>query len=193
MFKKLKNRKNTRLQYVLQYTLRTILSLVAIVALFVVIKKYTPESAIDLFKPLAENAPLLFTVFFISESLLGLLFPDLFIMWAVSHANPVWNVLLLGVLSYGGGLISYWLGLLIGDYRFFERIVGNVRSKYAHQIQRWGVFFVMLAALTPIPFSPVSMLYGSMKLSFKKFVLYSLVRIVRFAIYGWVFYQAKDI
>ena len=186
-------RNASRLQYTMQYVFRTVLSLAAIVVLFVVIKKFIPASMADLFLPLTNNATLLFSVFFVSESFLGLLFPDLFIIWAVEEATPILYVFLLGGLSYFGGIISYWIGDLLGKYRFFERLVKYVRSKYAHRIQKWGVFFVVLAALTPIPFSPVSMLYGSMKLPFKDFAIYSLARIIRFAIYGYIFWHAKDI
>ena len=46
---------------------------------------------------------------------------------------------------------------------------------------------LVLAALTPIPFSPISMLSGSLRFPFKKYVLYSLTRIIRVMLYGLVF------
>ncbi len=185
-------RNPTRLQYAIRYGYKTLLSLVAIVVLFVLVKKFLPSSTIELFEPLSENAPLLFSVFFVSESILGLLFPDLFIWWAVSEPTPVLYVSLLGILSYAGGIVSFLLGKWIGDYKLFEQLVRNVRSKYTHRIQKWGGFFVVLAALTPIPFSPVSMLCGSLGFSLKKFLIYSLSRIPRFLAYGVVFYYAEE-
>ncbi len=193
IFGKRNDRNPTRLEYALNYGLKTLLSLVAIVILFIIVKKYLPDSMAQLFEPLKDNAVLLFSVFFISESLLGLLFPDLFIMWAVLQSSPVLYVLLLGVLSYFGGIISFLLGRWIGDKKIFERLVRNVRSKYTHKIQKWGGFFVVLAALTPIPFSPVSMLCGSLNFSLKRFLYYSLTRLLRFIIYGIVFYYSGEL
>ena len=191
--KKEKQRNPSHLQYAVKYGYKTLLSLIGIVIIFILVKKFMPDSMIKVFEPLSHNAPLLFSVFFISEALLGLIFPDLFIMWAVAEPTPELYVLFLGVLSYFGGIVSFLIGKLIGDYRFFEKIVRNVRSKYAHQIQKFGGFFVVLAALTPIPFSPVSMLAGSMDFKFRSFLLYSLTRILRFLIYGVIFYYANNI
>ena len=193
LFSKGNQRNPSQLQYAIQYGYKTLLSLIAIVVLFIVIKKFLPDSMLEIFKPLSQNAPLLFSVFFISESLLGLLFPDLFIMWAVGEPTPIAYVLILGALSYFGGIVSFLMGRFIGDYQFFEKIVRNVRSKYSHMIQKWGGFFVVLAALTPIPFSPVSMLTGSMDFKFNKFLFYSLTRLLRFIIYGLVFFYANEV
>ena len=50
------------------------------------------------------------TTFFISETLLGLLPPEIFIAWSKKTPEPIFNLTLLATLSYGGGLISYFLG-----------------------------------------------------------------------------------
>ena len=50
------------------------------------------------------------TTFFISETLLGLIPPEIFIAWSKKTADPIFNLTLLATLSYGGGLISYFLG-----------------------------------------------------------------------------------
>ena len=46
------------------------------------------------------------TTFFISETLLGLIPPEIFIAWSKKTADPILNLTLLASLSYGGGLIS---------------------------------------------------------------------------------------
>jgi len=48
-------------------------------------------------------------VFFISESILGLVPPEIFIAWAKKTAEPILNLFILALLSYAGGLVSYSL------------------------------------------------------------------------------------
>src|SRR5690606_34584868 len=50
------------------------------------------------------------TVFFISESILGLIPPELFIAWSSKSVTPVLHLSLLAVLSYSGGIVSYYIG-----------------------------------------------------------------------------------
>ena len=48
--------------------------------------------------------------FFLSETLLGLVPPEIFIAWSGKTESPVLNLSLLATLSYAGGLLSYFLG-----------------------------------------------------------------------------------
>lgn len=167
------------------------MSLFLLVALFLVVKQVFPSSFGEILGPLANNHTLMFTIFFISESILGIIPPDLFIIWAVQDSDAIMYVLILAVLSYAGGIISFLTGKLIGKYRFFARMIANVRAKYKTKIEKWGGAFIVLGALTPIPFSPISMLAGSLSYSLKSYSLFSLTRILRFVIYGIIFYYAN--
>ncbi len=53
----------------------------------------------------------LFT-FFVSETLLGLIPPEIFIAWSKKTSDPLINLSLLALLSYTGGIISYFIGRL---------------------------------------------------------------------------------
>lgn len=170
-----------------KYALRTLYSIIVLIAIFVFIKEYLPDSYSDALMPIADDYTLMFSVFFISEAVLGLIPPDIFIMWAAVESEPLLFICSLAVLSYIGGIISFLLGKFLGKKKVFERIVYSVRVEYQDMILRWGGLVIVLAALTPIPFSPISMLSGSLKFPFKKYVLYSLTRIVRVILYGLVF------
>ena len=180
-------RDETFQKFAQKYALRTLYSIIALIIVFVLAKEYLPESFTDVLEPIAHDYTLMFSVFFISEAVLGLIPPDIFIMWASVESSPLLFISFLAILSYVGGVISFLLGKFIGKRRFFERLVYSVRSQYEPLILRWGGLVIVLAALTPIPFSPISMLSGSLKFPFKKYVLYSLTRIIRVVVYGLVF------
>lgn len=130
------------------------------------------------------EANIILLIFFLSESFLGLIPPDIFIAWAEMQRQSYLILLFLGLLSYAGGWISYGLGFL-----FFK--IPAVRlyltERYAHKLKRarqWGGFLIVAAALLPLPFSPVCVLAGSIGYPFKQFALLTLFRLLRFALYG---------
>ena len=54
-----------------------------------------------------------FTVFFLSESFLGLIPPEIFIAWSKKTSEPIFNLVLLAFISYVGGVISFFIGKAI--------------------------------------------------------------------------------
>ena len=66
----------------------------------------------DLLKSIVETCSpfVIFIIFLISESILGLLPPEIFIAWSAKSNQPIFYLLLLSTLSYVGGIISYFIG-----------------------------------------------------------------------------------
>lgn len=130
------------------------------------------------------NKPTVLSTFYISESTLGLLAPELYITW-VSSLDFKWLwLLLLSLLSYGGGVTAYFIGTRL---YLMPRIHSWVDVKFAkqfEQIKKFGGLLIVVAAMTPLPFSPICMISGIVRFSFKSFLLLTLSRFVRFAIYG---------
>jgi membrane protein YqaA with SNARE-associated domain len=135
------------------------------------------------------SSKLLMSVFFISESFLGLIPPELFIAWASKSPHPFFNVFILATISYLGGVVSY----IIGGYLFlipFVKIFIEVKiSKHIINMRKWGGFFIVLGALTPVPHSLVSLSSGLIKYNFKKYLLWSLFRYLRFLLYAIVIFK----
>src|SRR5690554_5941860 len=52
----------------------------------------------------------IFSLFFFSETLAGILPPDAFIAWCTKTAYPWLNLSILAVVSYAGGLLALYLG-----------------------------------------------------------------------------------
>ena len=55
-------------------------------------------------------------LFYVSESILGWIPPDLFIMWSEQFNNPLLWLTILGTISYFGGINAYFLGKLALKY-----------------------------------------------------------------------------
>jgi membrane protein YqaA with SNARE-associated domain len=94
--------------------------------------------------------------------------------------------------SVAGGLLGYAIG-----YFLFESVgrailnffgyggnVAALRDFYA----QWGVWFIFIKGLTPIPFKLVTIVSGAMQFALPVFVIASVVtRGLRFLAVGWLF------
>lgn len=173
--------------FLLQNTLKALLIITLLVAGLVLLKNFMPD---DLWNRLEmEGIPpaVMFTIFFLSEAALGILPPDFFIIW-VQQFNSYWLLLsLLGILSYFGGLAAFSFGKLLRRNNFVNKFIQNKFQKYVPYIHKWGGVFIVLAAVTPLPFSPVCLLSGTLNYPLKKYAMYAATRLIRFAIYGFIF------
>lgn len=126
----------------------------------------------------------IYSVFFVSESLLGLVPPEIFIAWALKASNPLLFITLLGLVSYAGGIVSYFIGVWLlripRIYQFLEvRMV-----KHFKNLRRWGAVLIVTGALLPIPYSMTCIAAGAIDYSFRSLLLFGLFRIARFFIYA---------
>lgn len=117
--------------------------------------------------------------------------PDVLLMaLAVAHpAQSLWFALVCSLASVLGGMFGYWLGLKGGRpllYKLFkEEKIRVVESYY----QRWDVWAVGAAGLTPLPYKVFTIAAGVFKLNFLRFVIASVVsRGVRFFAVGILFW-----
>ena len=126
----------------------------------------------------------IFSLFFLSESLLGLVPPELFIAWVKTLPTPLINLSLLALLSYLGGCISYFIGRSILSIPRVKASVENRMAKHISNIRKWGGFLIIVGALLPIPFSMVSMASGIISFSFWRYLMFGLFRFLRFYLYA---------
>lgn len=121
---------------------------------------------------------------FISEIGTGMLPPDLFILWAGEGQYPWLMVTILATVSYLGGWISWYLGT--GLYKL-PKIHDWVDVKFREQfkqLKRFGGLLIFLAALTPLPFAPVSVIAGVVRFPMKTYLIVALSRFLRFYLYA---------
>lgn len=125
------------------------------------------------------------TIFFLSESFLGMIPPDLFTIWSIKFQSPFLVLLLLGIISYMGGVISYFIGKLLTRNKRLNTFVERRLSRYIELVRKWGGAFIIIAALFPYsPYSMVIIAVSLFRFPFKEFLLFGLVRVLRFIILG---------
>jgi len=126
----------------------------------------------------------IFLLFFISESVLGLIPPELFIAWVKNTPEPELNLSILAILSYTGGISSYFIGKMILTIPIVRKTVESKMQKHIINLRKWGGFLIVAGALLPIPFSMVSMASGIINYNFKSYLLFGLFRFLRFFLFG---------
>ncbi|MDT0647705.1 short-chain dehydrogenase [Zunongwangia sp. F260] len=129
------------------------------------------------------------SVFFISESLLGLVPPELFIAWSGKSASPILNLSLLAAASYAGGIVSYFIGKGITKIpSVHEQLEVNMAQHIANT-RKWGGFLIIVGALLPIPFAITSIAAGIIRFPFLSYLMFGLLRFVRFYLYALVIFE----
>lgn len=101
--------------------------------------------------------------------------------------NPVSLLAMMGIASALGGYCGYWIGRLLGKVRFIRQFTDSFSEDGERMIRRYGVWAVVIAGLTPIPFSTVCWLAGILKTSAGWTFLACLSRIPRMIIYYFIF------
>ena len=131
----------------------------------------------------------IFSIFLVSESLLGLLPPEIFIAWSSKSDYSILFLFLLATISYIGGIISYFIGSRLFLIPAVKDYIEVKIAKHIVNLRKWGGIFVFLGAVSPLPHSIVSMACGLIKYNFKYYLLWSLFRYVRFLVYALVIFQ----
>ena len=131
-------------------------------------------------------------VFFISETLLGLIPPEIFIGWSKKTTTPILNLSILATLSYAGGILSYFIGKIILKINTVKDYLEIKISKHLKNTGKWGGFLILIGALLPVPFSITCVAAGMIKYPLKGVVLFGLFRFVRFALYAWAIFNVVN-
>ena len=132
---------------------------------------------------------IIFSFFLISETVLGLVPPEVFIAWASKSVTPWLFLLILATMSYVGGIVSYIIGNRMFLIPSVKNHLENKIARHISNLRKWGGFFVFVGAMLPIPHSVVSLASGLIRYNFKHYLLWALFRYVRFAIYAAVIFQ----
>ena len=128
---------------------------------------------------------LILIVFLASESFLGMIPPDFFVIWTAKFDSPFILWAILGILSYIGGAISYLIGFRLLKRARIKAYSERVFGKYITLVRKWGGAFIIIAALFPFsPFSMIVIAVSLFKYPFKLYLLFGISRILRFIIQG---------
>jgi membrane protein YqaA with SNARE-associated domain len=171
------------------------LALIGIVILiFIVDLIFDLKHQQELLQQFVETLPpvYVFIFFFGTESFLGLIPPDIFIVWGKARfpESPYLLVAILSTISYLGGFMAYHLGLLIRRFPAVHQYVEKKYQKNFNLIEKWGGIVIIMSALFPLPFALTSTIAGIVRYPLKPYLLYGLTRYIRFFLYAVVIFGA---
>ena len=184
--------RNTKAYYVIFNLVKSLLWLGIFILIYLLFKKYIDINFLAWLQPMFNNEPLIIFIFLVSEVVIGIIPPEIFIIWALRNDQLqefIFRVSLLAIISYCAGIIGCFIGHYLNRSIFFRWIKRRFLTKLDSRLQTFGVYLIIIAAMTPLPFSGVSMLIGSVRYPLKRFVLFALSRFARFGLYAIVFWQ----
>ena len=130
------------------------------------------------------------SVFLISESILGLIPPEIFIAWAAKTDSSWFYLGLLSLASYLGGVSSYFSGRTFAYFPAVYEFLEVKMAKHVNNMRKWGGLLIIAGALLPVPFAITSVAAGIIKYPLPSYLAYGLLRFLRFAVYGWMIFGA---
>ena len=186
-----------REKYLIRQVLLASGTIVLFVGIVLLLERYIPKENVE--KWLQEGSEVFAYVlafFFFSEATVGLVPPEL-VTTPMAHffkenTGGTWMflsyTLIISALSYGGGVVAYWVGRNLMRARRYKRFLLFFLKKEYKVLLRHGKVLIVLAAVTPIPFSLFCMLLGSLRYDFKVFAIFSLPRFLRVSVYAYLVY-----
>ena len=159
--------------------------LLVIVPVVLIAKRLIDINAVFAF--ITDNLPdsIILAIFLISESFLGMIPPDLFVIWSAKFSSPFLLLTIFGILSYIGGVISYMIGNWLSSRKRIKAYSERVLDKYIKMVRKWGGAFIIIAALFPFsPYSAVVIAVSLLRYPFKLYLFFGLSRIARFIAQG---------
>ena len=149
---------------------------------------FTIDDGLELLTNSFSRTGVLIT-FFISETLLGLIPPEIFIGWSKKTADPILNLSILATLSYLGGIIAYFIGQATLRIKSVRDYLEVKMAKHLKNTRKWGGFLILVGALLPLPFAISCLTAGMIRYPLKGVVLFGLFRFGRFALYAWAIFK----
>lgn len=139
---------------------------------------------------------IIYLIYFASEFFFGIIPPELFMIWAINKdtiAHYFMNLAFFATVSYAMGYLNFLIGRFFYKHEIFHRFRKTMLKDSWPLLKKYGLFLIIVAALTPIPWSAVSLLVGSAGYPSKRYLKYALFRLLRFAVYGYIIYQTHVI
>ena len=136
----------------------------------------------------------LLLVYYLSESTFGLIPGEILVIWTLKFDTPILYLLIIGCISYTGGITAYFIGLLILKMPRVKRLTEQKLKKYIYYARKWGGAFIVIAALFPFsPFPLVIIALALLRYPMKLYLLFAFSRILRYLIQGILFFNVMNI
>ncbi|TNF24927.1 MAG: hypothetical protein EP329_23990 [Deltaproteobacteria bacterium] len=112
---------------------------------------------------------------------------DAFTFFGYRGGIPFWECVAWGTAgSLVGGTIGFYIGRLLQRTHAYKRIMHSRGREVTHMVERYAGLTLLVAALTPIPYSIACWAVGAGGMRYRTFFLISLSRFFKVAFYLWL-------
>lgn len=188
--------KESKSGFLIRNLARGLIWFAVIITVFILLEGYIQENFRPQIESMYDSIFLFYGIFTLSEIIFGLIPPEIFMYVYKLNNIPLHNYIIdlsaLTIISYASGILGYYIGRTFSKAIFFRKISAKYLRGYQHQLRKYGGYIIFVGAITPVPFSAMCMLAGSVNFPAKSFLLISITRILRFAIYGWMVWSFPD-
>lgn len=186
-----------RIQFLLRNGFKGLVWLAIILAAYFLFEKIVisrnPDAWVEKFY---ARPMIIYMIYCASEFFFGIIPPELFMIWAVNKADTLhyfMNLAFFAGVSYAMGYLTFLIGQFFYKREFFRFFRKTFFKEQWPLLKKYGIFLIIVAALTPVPWSAVSLLVGSAGYPSKRYLKYALFRLLRFAVYGYIIFQTHQI
>lgn len=186
---------NEKTDFLVKNILKGFFFLAVLVLIFYLLRKGTTEEDRMLwFGSIYNNPMLVLAVFVGSEIIFGIIPPEIFMLWSMEtgYLGPYFlSIGTLSLISYAAGFLNFTIGKFLKGKVSWLNGDNKYLKKYHKMFDQYGGYLVIVASVTPIPFSAVALLAGAGGLDKTKYLLNSLFRILRYFVYAYILWQIE--
>ena len=162
-----------------------------IVLLIVVALRYIFGSDIEAFAEFMVHQfglPGIFVGTFILDTLVLGISPDFILFVAIAgEMDPLSILLTISIASILGGNAGYFIGRFLGHRKFVQKRIEPYERRGHYLMGKYGLWAIIVAAMTPIPFSTVCWIAGMLEMKYTHFLAGAIWRIPRYLLWYIVF------
>ena len=125
----------------------------------------------------SDWAVALLSLIAVSESVVFPIPPDPLLI-AIGLTDPdsaIWLALLVTVGAVIGAVLGHWIGRKIGRPVLHRLVSKSKTARVEALFNKYGVWAILVAAFTPIPFIVFTILAGAMNFKMRPFIIASIV------------------
>jgi membrane protein YqaA with SNARE-associated domain len=155
-----------------------------------IIGHYVAEPAEHLADLIVENLGIwgIFLAVLAADALTLPIPPDTYLLAAVaSDTDAITIVNVVAVASVIAGSLAYLVGPIFERFAFLRKRIDKVRPQGEALFAKYGTWTIVVASLTPLPFSVTCWIAGIYRMPYRPFFLATLARIPRFWLYYLMF------
>ncbi|MGQ8337945.1 hypothetical protein ACUNWD_15450 [Sunxiuqinia sp. A32] len=189
-------KRQPKLKFLLKNILRGILWTAVIAVLYILFKEFIYDNNQEAWIERFYGKPLIIYLIYLgSEVFFGIIPPEFFMIWAYHKADIlqyVLNLTFFAAISYGAGYLAFLVGRFLRRVVLFRYLGRRFFSKYWPLFRKYGSVLIIAAALTPLPWSTISMLVGTTEYPMSRYIYIALFRVLRFIVYGYIIFQGHQ-